>query len=213
MGIVYSTLLEKDEIRLLQLLPGKGSEPVKCEIFHARLGENPTYDALSYMWGGENNGKSLMIQVDGGRLMEVRENLGNVLRYLRRENEARVLWVDAICINQSNDIERGHQVAQMGKIYSQAKTVRVWLGLPDELSPKAFDFLGNPDTVQKTKAGVIELSNWEAVARLCEREYWDRLWIIQEVVLAAQIDVHCGERMLPWELFSHALFAFELLET
>ncbi len=152
MGIVYSALHEKDEIRLLRIEPGTGSVQVKCNLFHARLGESPDYDAVSYMWGldnGPGNTKTTMLAIDGARTLEVQENLGNALRYLRLKDKPRVLWVDAICINQADPTERGHQVAQMGMIYSQATTVRVWLGLPDELSPKAFRFLENPGTIRR----------------------------------------------------------------
>jgi hypothetical protein len=209
MGVVYSALKEKDEIRLLQLEPGSGSDPIKCSLIHARLGESPTYNALSYMWGEERATRSYMLQVEGGRALGVRENLGNALRYMRLKDEVRVLWVDAVCINQADDGERGHQVAQMGMIYSQATTVRVWLGLPDDFTTPAFRFLSNSSTVQQTKLGVTDLSDWKAVAQLCRKEYWDRLWIIQEVVLAARIDIHCGERILEWDQFSKVLFAFE----
>jgi hypothetical protein len=118
-------LKEKDEIRLLQLEPGSGSDPIKCSLIHARLEESPTYDALSYMWGEEHATRSYMLQLEGGRALGVRENLGNALRYMKLKDEVRVLWVDAVCINQADDGERGHQVAQMGMIYSQATTVRV----------------------------------------------------------------------------------------
>ncbi|KAE9373284.1 hypothetical protein N431DRAFT_438584 [Stipitochalara longipes BDJ] len=212
MGIIYSSLLEKDEIRLLRIEPGIGDAQVKCSLFHARLGESPTYDAVSYMWGldnGPGHTKTALIAIDGARTMEIQENLENVLKRLRLKDKARVLWVDAICIDQANAEERGHQIAQMGMIYSQATTVRVWLGMPDELSPKAFRFLENPGTIRRMREGIIELDGWEAVASLCKRDYWDRLWIIQEVVLAARIDIHCGEKVLPWELFSNALFALE----
>src|SRR5882757_4635082 len=176
MGVSYSALREKDEIRLLRIEPGTGSAQVKCSLVHARLRESPTYDAVSYMWGldnGPGSTKTTLLAIDGGRTMEVQENLGNALRYLRLRDKARVLWVDAICINQADPTERGHQVAQMGVIYSQATTVRVWLGLPDELSLKAFRFLENPGTIRRMKEGIIELDGWEAVASLCKREYWD----------------------------------------
>jgi hypothetical protein len=212
MGIDYSSLREKDEIRLLRLEPGTGSAPLKCTLFHTRLGKSPTYDALSYMWGldhGPGQPKTTTLQTDNTRMMKVHENLGNALRCLRLKDQVRLLWVDAICINQANDAERGHQVRQMGRIYSQATTVRVWLGLPDEFSLKAFRFLGNPGTVRRMKDGIVELEGWEAVATLCKRKYWERLWVIQEVVLAARIDIHCGNMVLPWEHFSNALFALE----
>ncbi|PMD26755.1 HET-domain-containing protein, partial [Hyaloscypha hepaticicola] len=128
---VYNPLLEKDEIRLLRLEPGVGSAQVKFSLFHARLGKSPTYDAVSYMWGhddGPGKPKTALSATGGRRAIQIQENLGNALRHLRLKDKARTLWVDAICVDQANDDERGHQIAQMGKIYSQATTVRVWLG-------------------------------------------------------------------------------------
>jgi hypothetical protein len=209
---VYNPLREKDEIRLLRLEPGVGAAHVKVGLFHARLGKSPTYDAVSYMWGHDGGpGKTkIVLSANGGpRAIQVQENLGNALKHLRLKDKARTLWVDAICVDQANDDERGHQIAQMGKIYSQATTVRVWLGMPDELSRNAFQFLGNSRMLRGLKSGIIEVDGWEAVASLCRRKYWERLWIVQEVVLAAQIDIHCGSEALPWERFSDAFFALE----
>jgi hypothetical protein len=211
MGIVYTKLCFKDEIRLLRLEPGTFSSPVKISLIHARLGESPTYDALSYMWGEDQGGQGQVLDVEDGRMFEVRQNLGNALRCLRLHDEVRVLWVDAVCINQADDSERAHQVAHMGMIYSQATTVRVWLGLPEPSTSEAFRFLGDLPAVTMLKGGFTEASEWESVADLCEREYWSRLWIIQEVVLAARIEIHCGDRVLSWEDFSDLLFTFEKL--
>lgn len=65
---------------------------------------------------------------------DVRENLWSALHHLRLMSETRVLWIDTVCINQSTIRERKYQVSQMGRIYSQAKTVVVWLGLSDTAS-------------------------------------------------------------------------------
>jgi hypothetical protein len=149
--------------------------------------------------------------VDDGRILEVHENLGNALRYMRLKDKVRVLWLDAICINQADDGERGHQVSQMGMIYSQATTVRVWLGLPDHSTRTACRFFSNPSTAQQLKQRAAALIDLWAVLQLCSRKYWERLWIIQEIVLAVRIDIHCGEMILPWEVLGEVLFAVEEL--
>lgn len=71
----------------------------------------------------------------------MRENLWWALFYLRHASAARVLWVDAICIDQNQILERNAQVKQMGRVYSQAESVLVWLGRPDNESAGALQFL------------------------------------------------------------------------
>ncbi|KAE9376096.1 HET-domain-containing protein, partial [Stipitochalara longipes BDJ] len=178
----YTSLREKDEIRLLDLLPGSGSEPICCTLRHVKLSENPKYEALSYAWGQETDCKD--IQIDS-KVRLVRNNLWFALKYLRKRGVQRILWIDALCINQADDSERSHQVYQMGKIYSCATSVCVWLGLPDSSSYSAMLMLRGNQTLQEMRASLDnDRFKWHSVARLCERDYWTRLWIIQEIVLA-----------------------------
>src|SRR5947209_1153949 len=104
--------------RLLLLRKGRELE-VECELFQAWLdGDNLVpYEALSYTCGGTE--MSASVQIDG-RTLAITENLYLALQYLRSEETDRILWVDAICIDQANHQERGHQVQQMGNIYSLA---------------------------------------------------------------------------------------------
>ena len=94
-------------------------------MYQAYLGGDDTipYDALSYTRGGTQ--KTSRVKVNG-EYLDVTENLHSALQHLRSENVDKTLWVDAICIDQNNERERGHQVQQMCKIYSQAEAVIVW---------------------------------------------------------------------------------------
>ncbi|KAF1982758.1 hypothetical protein K402DRAFT_295350, partial [Aulographum hederae CBS 113979] len=83
------------------------------------------YDALSYAW--ESDKGTTIIQVDGHHL-QVTRNLAHALRRLRRPGVARTLWVDAICINQSDNEEKSRQVGMMKNIYESASFVLIWLG-------------------------------------------------------------------------------------
>ncbi|KAK7191269.1 HET domain-containing protein [Paraphaeosphaeria sporulosa] len=67
------------------------------------------------------------IQLNGKRL-NITTNLYIALRYLRQDDADRIMWVDAVCIDQNNLQERGHQVSQMCNIYSCAERVIFWLG-------------------------------------------------------------------------------------
>ena len=121
--------LEGPAFRLLRLLKGDGRD-ISYELFAAWLHhrENAiSYEALSYTWGSTETGCSIEVN---GRSLGVTLNLYRALQDLRLQDQDRILWVDAICINQGHTKERGHQVQQMGRIYKQADRVIFWLGQP-----------------------------------------------------------------------------------
>lgn len=106
--IRYVPVVHTDEIRLLILHSGLPSSPIRCSLIHVRLKAvtTPVYDALSYAWGTEHDTNA--ISMNGAGHM-VRKNLYLALQNLRLPNDVRVLWIDALCINQLDDRERGHQ--------------------------------------------------------------------------------------------------------
>jgi hypothetical protein len=134
---IYSPLSDSNEIRLLDLQPRRPGEGIKCTMRHVKLSENPQYEALSYMWGPKEHSQ---IEIDGV-VVEVRRNLWNALLELRHEQDARTLWIDAICINQDDISERNHQVTQMGTIYKNSVRCVAWLGPSDSLLNDAFPFM------------------------------------------------------------------------
>lgn len=92
--------LATDAIRLIRLLKGDTS-PIECEIFESYLDqvESVPYEALSYVWGNKESTDKIRVN---GCLFTVTENLFEVLSYLRNSKKDRLLWVDAICIDQSH---------------------------------------------------------------------------------------------------------------
>lgn len=172
------------------------------------------YEALSYTWGSPEDGvREIRL---GGKPFDVRINLWWALDHLRYPDQPRILWIDALCIDQSNDIERNHQVRQMGLVYSEASKVIVWLGLPAANSNAAFEFIADGDAASlDIQAGAYEVSNpfhttnLNAFFALCERGYWSRLWVIQEIVLAKELMVRCGPDVATWRAFSRALQGYE----
>jgi len=138
------------------------------------------------------------IEIDGV-VVEVRENLWAALRRLAPDNSVRVLWIDALSINQFNTEERNHQVAQMGQVFSKAKQVAVWLGESDEHSSNVFQLLSNVSQWKKIcHSPDNHPTEVRALKAFCERKYWKRLWIIQELLLARDIYVYCGEDSCKW---------------
>ncbi|KAI1419195.1 heterokaryon incompatibility protein-domain-containing protein [Xylaria sp. FL1777] len=130
----------KKQIRLLTLLNGEWNDKIKCKLFVASLDDEPKYEALSYVWGSQTD----LVDIDvDGVIFSATQNLYAALRRLREQirgsgsnEDSRTLWVDAICINQKDDEEKGHQVQLMGDIYSQTIQGLLWLGEePEEPQP------------------------------------------------------------------------------
>ncbi|KAK3335505.1 heterokaryon incompatibility protein-domain-containing protein [Cercophora scortea] len=124
--------LKPGEFRVLLLEPGKGNDTVCCRLFVCRLSDEVPYEALSYAWGDAT--KTRLIICDGQPL-RVANNLYHALRSLRHVARPRLLWIDALCINQENVVERGHQVKEMRHIYSNGARTLVWLGCNDDAEP------------------------------------------------------------------------------
>jgi len=125
-------------IRLLLLLPGERDSPIHCRLIRATLKDSPFFEALSYVWG--KPGETTQIQLHGSNF-QATLNLENALRHLRYKNRQRCLWVDAVCINQSDNAEKSSQVILMPDIYSQAAQVLFWLGQADEHSDVTCDMI------------------------------------------------------------------------
>lgn len=114
-------------VRLLMLQPGRGNEQITCRLFAASIGKRP-YSTLSYVWGDMKITK--LIQVNAHSI-PVTINLEAALRYIRQLDKPVDIWVDAVCINQGDNQERGRQVAMMGQIYAQCCKCYIWLGCPE----------------------------------------------------------------------------------
>ncbi|KUJ09719.1 HET-domain-containing protein, partial [Mollisia scopiformis] len=111
--------------RLAVLQPGSRTTSIRVKLVHTTFADRPKYEALSYAWGRADVVKGVELN---GRRVEIRVNLWLALVHLRRTKEERLLWIDAICINQADLEERSEQVQIMAYIYSRAKRVLVWLG-------------------------------------------------------------------------------------
>lgn len=119
-------------IRLLTLLPGSHDMPLRCHINEFQNTSHTPYEALSYAWGDHVFHERIQVCETADTepiqlLVPLTRNLCEALRHLR-SNVPRVFWIDALCINQSDLEEKRQQVAQMGRIYREAKGVIVWLG-------------------------------------------------------------------------------------
>jgi ankyrin repeat protein len=199
--------LPTDCIRLLKILPNDGPNVVRCELRHFILDDKLEYAALSYTWGRGPDASNIF--VNGGE-MRIRKNLWRFLCQARMfcPNRFDWLWIDAICINQSNNRERMHQVELMAKIFQSASSVIVWLGPRYGGSEAALDYFSSRTARERThKPPNIHLGRIASIsiASLCYRPYWRRLWILQEIVFARCIWLMCGDRISPWQCFRDVL--------
>lgn len=167
--LLYKTLdTVKFEFRLLILLPPKGAwenEPVGCQIEHVYLDDPPPYYALSYHWGDPL--VTIPIRVNG-QDVQVTKNLEAALRELRARG-INTVWVDALCINQQDPLEKGLQVMRMGQIYSRAVEVLAWLGPESEGSGIAMNRLAG------LNFPASEAMDSKHTRDLFARPYWKRV--------------------------------------
>ena len=216
----------------MTLLPGAFEAKVRVTIRNIELSESlkPEYEALSYTWGSTTDLDYLYVQGDEGeKALAITRNLAEALRYLRYEDRPRVLWIDAICVDQDNTAERGHQVLRMADIYRHASRVIIWLGPERDNSTLAMQELNalGPTIEIDWATGVVKslsgdhYSQWieeplpfaedrniiAAIDRFLDRVWFKRLWIWQEVRLAnAGALMICGSECMLWQTFRNAIF-------
>ncbi|KAK8132387.1 hypothetical protein PG999_000560 [Apiospora kogelbergensis] len=208
----YEPLSAPDAFRLLVLEPGSSEDSLQCRMFQATHSRRLDYEALSYTWGSLDENGQPECFIDGNAV-PIRRNLYEALRQLRWRHYERVLWIDALCIDQSNVRERNHQVGRMRDIYSQAETVHVWLGTASETSSIAMAWIDALASRNRNGLGLIgrlteyspencrrsQARRWRALLNLLRRPYWRRVWIVQEIVLAEKLRLQCGGDEARWE--------------
>ncbi|KAG7285934.1 hypothetical protein NEMBOFW57_008230 [Staphylotrichum longicolle] len=190
-------------IRVLELSAGGWDSDISAKLTQVSLDAAPEYEALSYTWGNPKDRRSITVN---GRRIKVTAHLDAALRHLRFEDRPRTLWVDALCINQTDLDERERQVRLMRQIYSSARKVLAWLGEASSDSDLAIELLQ-----KKQYAKILEKGSAESVAfeKLCSRPYWTRMWILQELAAnPKQCAIGCGTR---WVEFDDVHTAFRSL--
>jgi hypothetical protein len=186
----------KKSIRLLEILPGHDFEPISTKLCICDLDEtpSPSYIALSYRWHQGSVQKYVECQ---GTKMRVGANLWNFLHQYRKRFFMRQygeqesvqiprLWVDSACINQEDLEERSHQVSLMRDIYMGAESVIAWLGLAQSSEELAFLLTRYPNLLH------VEEMATELIA-LLSKSYWNRVWVVQEFMLARIVEIWCGK--------------------
>ncbi|RSL68054.1 hypothetical protein CEP54_002941 [Fusarium duplospermum] len=112
-------------ICLLQMRSGSSNDEIHYTISTFDINTAPNYHALSYEWGPKSPLQTIHVM---GQPTKIRSNLFHFLSRLKARASYDYLWCDSICIDQTNDHERSHQVQLMNRIYRKAQSVLVWLG-------------------------------------------------------------------------------------
>ena len=211
--------LTKHSVRLLKLLPRGLWGQIRLSIRHASLQDGLSYSALSYEWGDPSS-LHVSILIDE-EVFRVRKNLFDFLSSFSEQTkdpQTLELWIDAICIDQGDVLEKNHQVQQMKSIYQRAERVIVWLGPARDGSDRLIDLLNSFPILRTSESTASSLravptDQWrachdillgasaetlKAAALLAKRSYWHRMWIIQEIFLGNRIDICCGSKQTSW---------------
>lgn len=221
----YEALASLSTIRLIKLEKKKVGNELACTIRQIHQSEAACqYDALSYVWGSSEKSHKIRIraheineQLPGGELewttFALHRNLWEFLNNLwERGVFDRWLWTDAICLDQSHGSkEKGEQIPRMGKIYSDSACVIAWLGMTEEqgdlLRPIreliqsnirvifGFEEVNEHFIQQNFAAGTVA-----AAAAVRNAPYWDRIWIVQEVVTAREVQVVVGKWVVNFDI-------------
>ena len=210
-------------IRLLNLFSSSPNNPqIECELitieFDERGNTDRKYEALSWCWGTAKHNSYINIR-KGRKIYAkyVSPDLVSALRALRHPRVDRYLWIDAVCIDQENFLERNHQVEMMSDIYGKAEQVCIWLGDGDKASQIALNFvkkevlqLQNFDELCESEQAS---SKWGALLDLMQRPWFSRRWVVQEIALARTAKIYCGTDRIAWSKFAIAVELFVEVET
>ncbi|KAF2796648.1 hypothetical protein K505DRAFT_220174, partial [Melanomma pulvis-pyrius CBS 109.77] len=185
------------------------------------------YEAISYAWGDYPEfDQTLFLD---NQILRISRNLYAALMAYSYSDRTRILWADAICINQTDKIEKSQQVSIMADIYSKAKTVQAWLAPASKFTMDAMNFMAElalraesfgvsaevdqpriisnlPSiTISDEDAKILIHDAIEAhVDYLISRSWFNRVWIVQEVTLAAELVVSSGLLTMNWTAFAQA---------
>ncbi|KAJ4354369.1 uncharacterized protein N0V89_006104 [Didymosphaeria variabile] len=221
-----------NETRLIKILPQNLSEPsneddpIACEITSVSLDDNPQYIALSYAWGDTTLTRPLLLN---GRAFRATASLDAALRQIRKMQvqsttfRDKLFWIDAISINQNDEIEKSWQVQRMNAIFSAARYALVWLGPSSNDSDKAMEVLEHVGLTVASGSDPLDnaaLNTFHLLSRLYYelapsvrglllRSWWRRIWVVQEFASAKDVVFLCGDVQLSWGPCLGALEALE----
>ncbi|KZM20137.1 hypothetical protein ST47_g8701 [Ascochyta rabiei] len=217
-----------EQFRLFTLFPAADTQdPLRGMICSHSIKVGVPYESVSYTWGSDAQTMHSISMPDGE--LQVRDSLKTVLTRLRKKEGSVVLWIDAICIDQENPHEKTHQIRKLPQIFQRA-TCTLAVISTEEKYHAAMETLmqirGNavygydserwPDNLAKIPASwagkdmpPITEDVWDSVVQFFKVAWFQRAWIVQEVIAAPSVKVVCGQWMVDW---SDLFFTMELVD-
>lgn len=211
--------LALNQTRVFKLDPGQFEDPLNGSFDVVTIPDNPRvpdaatppnglqeYDALSYAWGkGAFSNVIRCAEGTGIYALRVSRRVATALRYLRFSDRIRYVWIDAICINQSDVGEKSEQVRNMLRIFQNARQVIVWLGKKSHHSHLAFESSNNLQLADGLECSHPRSSDWEKIVRgfteLFDKPWWARTWVRQEAYAAKMLIIQCGDDLVDAKTF------------
>ncbi|EPE35036.1 hypothetical protein GLAREA_10731 [Glarea lozoyensis ATCC 20868] len=193
----YQPLPAEVFIRVLCLHPSASMEDrVKCTISHKTLQQCQLdtidhFSALSYVWGDAADPETIELE---GYDFQVTRNLDSALRHIRDSSKPRDIWVDAICINQSDSEEKSIQVRMMWQVYQAAHHTLIYLGDASSESDVLIRELNNLKHIPLESVLVAGFQD------ILQRPWFSRVWILQELAFSRDPWVHCGKQSIHWDM-------------
>ncbi|KAF7541672.1 hypothetical protein G7054_g509 [Neopestalotiopsis clavispora] len=189
----------KSQFRLLEIHPQPDSS-LQYSLRTFDIKNSPPYIALSYTWGDDEPANTIAIN---GQALKIRDNLSYALprlASLRRDGnksefqrDEKYFWIDAICIDQEDTKERNHQVSMMKDIFATASLTVAWLGPEDD---------------------DLQSLTWSSMEKIACKEYFERMWIVQEILLSQDVWVICGSGICAWQtLQDYWMIYFDISKT
>ncbi|KAK8045490.1 hypothetical protein PG993_005514 [Apiospora rasikravindrae] len=203
-------LSREDSFRVIEIRPGERNAPIHVRLLTTNLQDCASYEALSYAWGDLSRTEPIHVVAvgSGGGVrpsapLPVTTGCADALRRLRLQTGPRTLWVDSICINQSLIPERNQQLHLMPRIYSGASRVVIYLGESSgaDGSDVVMDWLRELHEPSDSSTGHLPAPDLEVIRNFLGRRWFTRVWVLQEVRLAREATVVCGDREVPWAAF------------
>ncbi|TDZ99846.1 Heterokaryon incompatibility protein 6, OR allele [Colletotrichum sidae] len=194
---------------------GLYASSTRCAVSSDDLATPVSYTALSYTWGPPVFDADFVCD---GHPMKITTSLESALRHFRRQDHSVVMWIDQICINQADRAEKGQQIPLMSRIYQHAMNTAIWLGDAGSGSDAAIQLLedisirlqfatdADLDPAEFERMGLPgpEADIWDSTWNFLSRQWFTRLWIIQEVILSRDPWVVCGDALMVWENLASA---------
>ncbi|KAL6702944.1 hypothetical protein ACN47E_000786 [Coniothyrium glycines] len=225
-------------IRLLELhQPPRKHPPISGELTIFRLSEAPRFSTVSYCWGSTLRAGTIHItnaapprDLENGNTLDIPTALIPFLKQARKGTKGRKLWIDSICLDQQNDQEKSAHVPKMRLIYMKAELTISWLGAEYDQSTDAIAYARRlnkwyidnhsdpqPLSGEKQQNAKVDFQvkvgdrSLEALLRLLERPYFDRTWIVQEIVVSREVYLMCGDQIIHWAFLVNAIVCLRTL--